>query len=401
MKENFKRKVLKNGMTVIFEKRNTPIVSVAFAVKAGAANEKSREKGIHHFLEHTLFKGTEKRTTREISEEIEKKGGVLNAFTSEEITAFFCKMPSKHLGIALDVLSDVVKDPIFPEKEIDKERKVIFEEIKMYKDNPVRHVFEEIQKCLYHEPFGSPILGTTNTLKFIGRKELLEVFKKTFTPGNMVLCVVGDSNFNDIVKFAERNFNKAVGEINEIKIKELTSSKIEKRKGVDQANIVFAYHVPLIDDEKSYAAEILNTLMAEGMSSRLFLEIREKLNLAYAIKGYSEINKKFAYNLIYSGIKKENVEEVKKLILEEFKKVSKKLTEKELKQVKEQIIGNHKISMEDSQEQMINLISHEANGNAETFYDFEKNILNSKLEDVKEIAKKAIGSYSFFALIPE
>ena len=163
--------------------------------------------------------------------------------------------------------------------------------------------------------------------------------------------------------------------------------------------MVFAYHVPLADNKKCYAARILNVLMAGGLSSRLFQEIREKRNLAYAVKGESNINKEFAYNLVYVGTTKENLEKVKKIILEEFEKVAKELSQKELDQVKEQLIGNYHIGMEDSQIQMVNLLAFELDGNAEEFYEFEKNIREIKLKDVKELAK--IKKYSFFALIPE
>ncbi|MCP6727562.1 MAG: insulinase family protein, partial [Patescibacteria group bacterium] len=160
------------------------------------------------------------------------------------------------------------------------------------------------------------------------------------------------------------------------------------------------YHVPLAKDKKSYAARVLGTLMAGGMSSRLFSEIRDKRNLAYAVKGESNINKDFAYNLIYIGTTKENVEKVKKIILEEFEKVAKELTEKEFEQVKEQLIGNYNIAMEDSQNQMASLLAFEIDGgNAEEFYEFEKNISEVKLEDVKDLSK--IKNYSFFALVPE
>ncbi|MBU2496763.1 MAG: insulinase family protein, partial [Nanoarchaeota archaeon] len=152
-------------------------------------------------------------------------------------------------------------------------------------------------------------------------------------------------------------------------------------------------------DKKSDAAKVLATLMAGGMSSRLFSEIREKRNLAYAVKGDSIITKDFAYNFIYVGTMKENVEQVKKLILEEFEKVAKNLSEKELKEVKEQLIGNFHISMEDSQTQMANLLFYEFEGNAKDFYDFEKKIRKVKLEDVKKLAK--LKNYSFFALVPE
>ena len=160
MKKNFKRKVLKNGMTVLFEKRDLPIVSVAFAVRAGGINESLEEKGISHFIEHMLYKGTPTRNSKQIAEEIERNGGQLNGFTSEEIVAYWCKLPSEKLKIALNVLSDMVKNPLFDKKEFEKERLVIFEEIKMYRDTPRLYVFDEIQKSLYTGTMSINIIST-------------------------------------------------------------------------------------------------------------------------------------------------------------------------------------------------------------------------------------------------
>lgn len=398
MKPKFYRKVLKNGMTILFEKRANPVVSVAFAVRCGGINEASHEKGISHFIEHLLYKGTPKRSSKKIAEEIEGKGGLLNGFTDESITAYWCKIPSKHFNIALDVLSDMVKNPLFDEKEIEKEKKVIFEEINMGQDNPLHHSFKEIHRLLYKEPFGTPLIGTEKTLNSLTRKKILEKFQKVYTPNNMVLCVVGDANFKKIVDFSEKIFIGNKGLAPKQKIIKRNGSKTEKRKGIDQASLIFAYHFPTSDKKISHAANVLNVLMAGGMSSRLFHEVREKRNLAYAINGESVILRDFSYGLIYAGTKKENVQLIKKLIVEEFKKVSKELGEKELNRTKEKIIGNYHISMEDSQNQMVNLLMHEIDRNAKDAYEFEKNIRNVKLRDVKSLAR--IKKHSFFALVP-
>jgi predicted Zn-dependent peptidase len=399
MATKFLRKVLKNGMTILFEKRDLPVVSVAFAVRNGGVNESNEEKGISHFIEHMLYKGTPTRNSKKIAEEIEWNGGEMNGFTDQTITTYWCKMPSKHLNVALDVLSDMVKNPLFDEKELEKERKVIFEEIKMRKDNPKIYVCDKIQGYLYDEPLGSSLIGTQETMDSVDRDKIVKKFEEIYQPNNIILSVVGDADFEKIVEFVEKNFGNKKGKVPQIKIKKKIKSNTEKRKGIDQANLVFAYHVPLASDNKSYAAQVLSNLMAEGMSSRLFSEIREKRNLAYAVTGAADINKDFSYNVIYVGTTAENVEAVKKLILEEFEKVSKELTEEELKQIKGQLIGNHQIFMEDSQTQMVNLLLHEINGDAKEFYEFEKNISKVQLKDVKDLAK--IKDYSFFALIPE
>ena len=229
-------------------------------------------------------------------------------------------MPSKHLNIALEVLSDMVKNPLFDSKELEKERKVIFEEIKMRKDNPRIYVLDQIHGQLYEKPFGIPLIGTEKTMNSIDRKKILEKFKNVYTPNNMILAIVGNADFDKIVEFAEKNFGKEKKEILKPKILIKNEIETQTRKGIDQANLVLAYHAPLISDKKVYASLVLNTLMGGGMSSRLFSEIREKRNLAYSVKGESNINKDYSYNLVYVGTTKENVEPVKKLILQEFKK---------------------------------------------------------------------------------
>ena len=403
MRPKFYRKVLRNGMTLILEKRDNPIVSVAIAVRCGGINEEEHEKGISHFIEHMLYKGTKKRTAKQIAEEIENKGGDLNGFTDNLLTAYWCKIPSRHFLLALEVLTDMVKNSVFNKKEFEKERKVIFEEIKMRKDSPRVYVMDQIHSFLYEKPFGLDLIGTYESMNSITRKKMLERFECVYSPNNMILSVVGDADFSDIIKFAEKNWPSRV-EKNKVKIKKSEAIKrnkikLEKRKGIDQANFVFAHHVPLSTDKKSYAAYVLNALMAGGMSSRLFSEIREKRNLAYAVKGDSEITKDFAYNIIYVGTTKDKISKIKNIILKEFKKVSQKLNEKELKQIKEQLIGNYQISTEDSQLQLASLLMHEIDGNAKELYDFEKNIRVVKLKDVKELAK--IKKYSLFALVPE
>lgn len=394
-----KRKVLKNGMTVIFKERKNNVVSVAFAVKQGGRNEFSKDKGISHFIEHMLYKGTPTRNTQQIATELEKNGGEMNGFTSEQVTAYWCKMPAKHTDIALEVLSDMVKNPLFDAKELDKERQVIFEEMKMYQDNPRMHVFDKIKSLMYEGDFSESIIGTKESMMKNDKKKLQEFFDRIYAPENMILAVVGDTDFDKICNFAEKNFEarKCSLEVPEIKLK--NGSEIEKRKGIDQANLVFGYHTPLPNEEKFYAAHILSVLMAGGLSSRLFSEIREKRNMAYAVKGVTEAEVDFSYNIIYVGTTPDKVESVKELILKEFKKVAKDLDEAELNQVKEQIIGNHLISDEDSHNILMNMLTEELRGNAEDVEKLVERVKAVKLEDVKELA--TIKDYSFFALIPE
>lgn len=386
-------------MTLVFEERALPIVSVGIAVRYGGVNEPLSEKGIAHFIEHMLYKGTKNRTSKQISQEIEKNGGVMNGFTEEQMTAFWCKMPSDKLNIALDVLSDMVKSPLFDAKELEKERKVIFEEMKIYHDNPSHYVFDKIQSFLYENPLGTPLIGTHESMNSIDRKKMLKKFREVYNPGNMILCVVGQADFAELVKFVEKNFRKEKGKIKKQKIALKNGYKIETRKGIDQANMVLAFHSPLSINKKIYAAKVLIAIMAHGMSSRLFREIRDKRNLAYSVLGDMTANKEFSFSYIYVGAMKENLEKIKKIILDEFRKVSEKLTKKELEATQNQLIGNYRISMESSDGQMNQLLFSEIDGKVKEFYEFEKNIRAVKLKDVKKLAK--IKEYSFFALVPE
>ena len=386
-------------MTLIFEERDLPVVSIGIAVRCGGVNESLSERGISHFVEHMLYKGTKNRTSKQISQEIEKNGGVMNGFTDEQITAFWCKMPSDKLHIALDVLSDMVKNPLFNEEEMEKERKVIFEEMEIYHDDPSHYVFDKIQGFLYENPLGTPLIGTRESMGSIDRKKMLKKFMEVYKPGNMILCVVGQADFAELVKFAEKNFRKEKGKIKKQKIVLKHDYKIETRKGIDRANMVLAFHSPLSTNKQIYAAKVLIAIMACGMSSRLFREIRDKRNLAYSVLGDVTSNKEFSFSYVYVGAMKENLEKIKNIILDELKKVSNKLAKKEFDDTKNQLIGNYYISMESSEDQMNHLLLSEIDGKTKEFYEFEKNIMAVKLKDVKKLAK--IKKYSFFALVPK
>lgn len=396
----FSKKVLKNGMTVLHEERKgSGVVSVAFAVRHGGIHESEEEKGISHFIEHMLYKGTKNRTARDISEAIEKNGGILNGFTEEELTAYWCKMPSDKIDVALDVLSDMILNPLFDEKELAKERQVIFEEMRMRKDMPNVRVIDKIQSLLYSGNLGFDLIGTEKSMNSITREKILDKFKKVYGSENLMLCVVGDTNFKKLCDFCEKKFSRSGFKIIEPIIALRNGELIEKRKDVNQINMIFAFHLPKANEKEAFSAQVLECLMAGGMSSRLWQEIREKRNLAYAVKGSYSGGKRFGYGYVFVGTSSGNLDKVKKLILDEFNKVPSNLSEKELNQVKEQLIGNSKISREDSQGQMLDLLYHEIWGSAENSYKYEDNIRKVKLEDVKKFSQ--FDKYSLAALVPE
>lgn len=398
--DNFYRAKLKNGVTILFEKRNVPVISTAASVKFGAIQENEKNKGIAHFVEHMLFKGTKKKSYEIISREIEKKGGILNGYTGEENTAFWNKLPSKYLMTSLRNPIEIILDPAFKEKEFEKEKGVIIEEIKMYKDNPVFYSRDKIKELLYEKPFGLSIAGNIKNIQNMKRQELIKFHKKHYSTKNMVLCVVGKAEFEDIKKQAEKIFIKEKTEKIQIKtpkIKYINKEQIETRKGLEQTHFIFGFHTPLLGDKKRYAYELALTHLTGGMSSVLFNEIREKRGLAYAVKGELDIGKNYSYATIYIGTKKEKIKEVREIILKELKNL-KNFKQKYLEETREQLIGSRKLVEEDSTNVMNYLLIEEGGSKAEEFYKYESKLQNIKLKDIKNIKLK---NFSSFALVPE
>jgi len=392
----FYRKKLDNGITVIFEKRKIPVVAIASSVKFGAQYESEDIKGVSHFIEHLVFKGTKKRNVKEIAQEVESKGGVINAFTAEEITCFWNKMPSKYFELGADISRDLVLNPVFESKALERERKVILEEIKMYHDNPSTHVLEKIKEMLYEKPFNMSIAGNLKTVAGLSRGKIIELFNSIYSSNNMVFSVVGDASWEDVLKEGQK-FPKIKKEIRDIPIVLKNNELIEKRKGIDQAHEVLGFHAPRLVDKNRYAAEVFDCILGGGMSSRLFQEIREKRGLCYAVKSNLEQSKDYSYWLVYVGTVKEKIKEVKELVLREIKKM-KDLKQADLAEGKERLIGLRQISKEKCDSTMIDLLQEEIGGDAGNYYKYEEEINKVGLRDVKELSE--LKGFSFVALVP-
>jgi len=383
----FNRAVLENGLTVIHEKREVPVTTVMIGVKYGSMYESLEEKGIAHFMEHLCFKGTEKRTTEEIAKVLEDKGGELNAFTHEEMTAYHVRLPSKHLELAVDVISDIFFNPIFPIAEIERESNVICEEIKMYKDSPRAHAMDVIKNNLYEKPFGGFITGSQETVKSMTRDQLLAKHESVYVPKNSVLCVVGNNSFEDVLKFAKKySMVEKSGEIlGKLDIKKEIKSSKEKRDNLMQTNLCLGIHFPGLAEKDRYSAEIFSAILGEGMSSRLFKEVREKKGLVYGVKSALDLGRNYGYMVLWAGCDSKNRNKVIEICKEEFAKM-KDLTEEELVEAKEMVIGKDILHSEGSNDMAIQLIMEEFATKAENVYDFEKKINSIKLEDVQGLA---------------
>jgi predicted Zn-dependent peptidase len=396
--EFFRRK-LRNGMLVVMEKRSLPIVTVNIANTFGGAYESSKIKGISHVIEHTVFNGTKNRTCEEISKEVEKRGGILNAFTADELTNFWFKLPSEHISAGLSILNDILTNPTFNKEKFEKEIKVILEEIKMLDDDPRSYCFKKLIENLYEKPFGLGTIGTKESVSSLKRDLIINVFKKEYNPKNFIAVVVGNADFDYICDYFEKNFKPTESTPSKkLPIIKKQAHSIEARSGIDQAHFYFGVHAPLPPSLDSYAFEILAAYLTSGMSSKLFLDIREKRGLAYAVKGELAAEKDYAFYAIYVGTQKRAVKEVEKIIVKGFKSAQ-NLTQKELEELKEKLIGLKKVASEDSEYTSRELLFSELRGDASEYYKYEDKINSVKLADVKKVAK--IKKYSTATLIPK
>jgi predicted Zn-dependent peptidase len=362
---NLRRTVLPNGLTVLTE-RMEHLRSVAMGVwiKSGSRCEPAETNGISHFVEHMLFKGTRSRTAQLIAREMDSIGGNLDAFTGKETICFNVKSLSDHVPIALDVLSDLVLNPVFAAPDIERERGVILEEIKIDEDNPDVLVHELFTQSFWKDhPLGWPILGTTKTVAGLDQKSLFDYHNDRFHGGNMVFSAAGNLDHDQFVEAVVGKFSGLAGgaTLHELAAPEATARVVMRnKKSLEQVQICLGVPAPPITDENRYTTIILNTILGGGMSSRLFQTIREDRGMVYSI--YSDLSpyRDTGTLCVYAGTSAGKVIEVVDLILAEFRKLKQEpLTAEELTRAKDQVKGNILLGLESSNARMANLARQE------------------------------------------
>jgi predicted Zn-dependent peptidase len=362
---NLRRTVLPNGLILLTE-RMEYMRSVAMGVwiKSGSRCEAAETNGISHFVEHMLFKGTRSRTAQNIAREMDSIGGNLDAFTGKETICFNVKSLAEHVPIALDVLADLVLNPVFDLPDIERERGVILEEIKIDEDNPDVLVHELFTQAFWKDhPLGWPILGTTATVAGLNKRSLVDYHGDRFHGGNMIFAAAGNLDHDDFAETIARKFATLAGGAT---LHELPAPKAEARivqrnkKSLEQVQICLGVPAPPITDESRYATLILNTVLGGGMSSRLFQTIREERGMAYSI--YSDLSpyRDTGTLCVYAGTSAGKALEVVDLILDEFRKLKQEpLSFEELTRAKDQVKGNILMGLESSNARMANLARQE------------------------------------------
>ncbi|MBS9775596.1 MAG: insulinase family protein [Fusobacterium sp.] len=391
--ENIKIKKLENGITLITEKiTGIDTFSMGFFVKTGAINETKEESGISHFIEHLMFKGTKNRTAKEISEYVDFQGGNINAYTGRDVTCYYIKLISTKIDVAIDILTDMFLNSTFTEENIEKERNVIIEEIKMYEDIPEEVVHEKSIEFAISGIHSNSISGTVEGLKKIDRAMILKYLKERYIPENIVVVATG--NIDEEYIFEELNNKlKVIGEKKDERVLDfsykINSGKNIIKKETAQVHLCFTTRGVSNDSPMKYPVAIISNILGEGMSSRLFQKIREEKGLAYSVYSYMTRFKNCGLLTIYAGTTEESYLEVIEIIKKELKEIKNNgILEKELQKAKNKYESAIIFGLENSGSRMSRLASSYLNfGKIQSIEEIKKEINDVTLDDIKKAAE--------------
>jgi len=347
----YHKDVLDNGVTIVCEEMpNVHSIAIGYWVKTGSRLEAEDEAGISHLIEHLLFKGTKKRSAKEIAEAIEEVGGQLNAFTGKEYTCYYARVLSEHLPLAVDVLTDMLYNSLFREEDLVREKNVILEEISMYEDTPDEIIHDYFSKTIWDgHPLGRPVIGTNESLSGIDRDKTLTYYQRHYCPSNLVVALAGNFNYQEAIDLiGEALSSLRPGSIeNDITAPQARPAIKSFYRDLEQVQICMGVPGLSLYDEKIYTLQILNNILGGGASSRLFQEIREERALVYAIYSYYLSFLDSGLFTIYGGTNPSHCQQVLDLCWEEINKIIESgVTEKELSRAKTQVKGSLLLAQE-------------------------------------------------------
>ena len=351
----YERSVLPNGLRVLTSQMpHTRSVSIGFFIAAGSRYETDEQGGAFHFVEHLLFKGTQRRPTpQEISETIERVGGMMNGSTDREVTAYWAKVPGFHFPATVDLLADLLRNSRFEAEDMEKERGVILEELAMVNDHPDDRVGALIDEVLWpDQPLGRDAGGTPDSVRALTRDALLECMGPQYVPSNTVVAVAGEVTHDEVVGLLSEHMGDwAPGEPRDwypaVNGQTGPRVRVEWRK-TDQAHVCLAVRGLSSTDPQRYTMGLLNSILGEGMSSRLFLELREKRGLVYSAYSTASHYKDAGALLVYFAVHPKNAASALEAALEELRKLARTAPEEELAKVKEMVKGRLLLRMEDT-----------------------------------------------------
>ena len=352
------RTVLPSGVRVLTETiPSVGSVAVGAWVDAGSRDEAEPEGGITHFIEHMVFKGTRRRRGYLINQRMESVGGYINAFTSKEHTCFYARGLSEHLGRAMETVLDLVTQPTLPPKEIEKEKDVVVEEIKMYEDAPEDHVFDHYEALLYPDhPLGRPVIGTPESVRSFTQDDLARYIGQHYVPDRLVVAVAGNVRHADVVRHVERlleEFDRAPNPATRAPSTSYTPSDLVIERPIQQAHLVLGTRAFGARDERRTTLSVLNTILGGGMSSRLNQNIREKYGWCYSVYSFVNVQTDSGDLGVYIGTDASRIERSRTLIEREMTKLAETaVSERMLTRAKHQLKGSIVLGLESTSNRM-------------------------------------------------
>ncbi len=392
----YKKTVLKNGLKIVSAPmRDTQTVTIMLGVGVGSRYEEEREAGLSHFIEHMLFKGTKKRPNAlAIAETIDEVGGEFNAFTGKSRTAYYAKVDAQHWQRALDIIADMYLHSQFKSAEIEREKGTILQELNMYEDMPMRNIEDVWEGLLYgKQKLGREIIGYKKTIRSFKRKDFLNYYRKFYIPNDTVVVLSGNISVSQVMKKAQAYFNSlsmqekpAMEKVVEKQRKPQVKIKFKK---TDQTHLIMGARAYNLFHPDRYVLSVLATILGGGMSSRLFIQVRERQGLAYYVRAETETYQDAGYLAAAAGVEHKNLFQTVATISRELKKIKqRKVTNKELNKAKNYIKGKMVMGLESSDEVANFLINQELTKNKiDTPQEIFKKIDKVTREDVKRVAQ--------------
>jgi predicted Zn-dependent peptidase len=391
---SYRKSTLANGVRVITE--SMPYVrsaSLGIWADVGSASERSEQRGISHLIEHMLFKGTERRSAREIAETMDGVGGNLNAFTDKEATCYYAKVIDHHVPLAIDVLSDMFLHSNLAPDELAKEQKVVLEEIRMYDDSPDEMIHDLFTSTMWRDAdLGAPTIGFADTVSSLTSADLRAHLRARYAPNTVVFSAAGNVEHDAIVRLVERAFSGFAGVADAPRSERpvLTPTTLVKTKDTEQAYVVIGTRGLSVRDERRYELSVLDTILGGGMSSRLFQEVREKRGLAYSVYSFQQGYREAGLFGVSAGTSPGSVQECVDVIVDELARMAQDgPTSAELKLAKEHIKGSLTLSLESSSGRMIRLGRSEFNlGRFPSIEEIEREVDAVTFDGVLELARR-------------
>jgi predicted Zn-dependent peptidase len=362
---DIERAVLPNGVRVVTERMShVRSVTVGIWIGTGSREESPEQSGLTHFIEHMVFKGTKNRSAEQIARSVDSIGGGLDAFTSKELVSYNVKVLDEHLPVAFDVVSDLVRNPLFDKGDIEKEKGVILEELKMEVDNPEYLIHEIFSSNFWKgHALGRPILGTKQTIRTFDRDKIEKYYKQFYAPSNILITAAGNLSHKKLMTLADEKFAdlKPRRTPKALAPPQPHAPLVFKNKdSLEQVHVYMGVPSISMPDEKRFACYILNAILGGGMSSRLFQNIREKQGLAYTV--YSELTmyRDIGCMLVYAGTSQKTAGKVIESVVKELAEISShKVTSEELRRAKDHLKGSYVLGLESTSSRMGNLARQE------------------------------------------